>query len=71
MSLEGWMERGARGQGFVRGVREVPTWSDVQEAVSQVCGGWGGGGRHRLEKILSTLGVVKCIGMSLQPQESH
>lgn len=69
MSLEGWMERGARGQGFVRGVREVPTWSDVQEAVSQV--GGGGGGEHRLEKILSTLGAVKCIGMSLQPQESH
>lgn len=52
MSLEGWMERGARGQGFVRGVREVPTWSDVQEAISQVCGGWGGGTDLRRSLVL-------------------
>lgn len=32
------MERGARGQGFIRGVREVPTWGDVQEAAGQVAG---------------------------------
>lgn len=38
MSVGGQMERGDRAQGFIRGVREVPTWSDVQEAAGQAAG---------------------------------
>lgn len=37
-TLGGQMGRGARGQGFIRGVREVLTWDDVQGVSGQVAG---------------------------------
>lgn len=57
------MERGARGQGFIRGVRAVPTRGDVQEAAGQVP-------RNTDLRSLARWGLW-CFRMNLQPQESH